>query len=66
MIAFAGGNDPAVNAIEPIGAKMPYRSHAGYVFRFIAATRAVENDGFILRSAALRLVLEAAFSDIAK
>ena len=70
--AFDGGADPAVdptdtvNATEPADAKAVYRNHARYVAEFAAATLDVANDGFILWWDALRMVLDAALSDVAK
>ncbi|MFT3929124.1 MAG: alpha/beta hydrolase domain-containing protein [Spongiibacteraceae bacterium] len=70
--AFDGGADPAVdptdtvNATEPASAKAVYRNHGNYVMRFARATKAVENQGFILKSDAIRMLIEAANSDIAK
>jgi Alpha/beta hydrolase domain len=70
--AFDGGADPAVdptdtvNATEPADAKAVYGNHARYVAQFAAATVEVANDGFILWWDALRMVLDAALSDVAK
>lgn len=70
--AFDGGADPAVdptdrvNASEPTSPKALYRSHGRYVLRFLGATLAVENEGFILKSDALKLFLDAVTSDVAK
>ena len=70
--AFDGGADPAVdpsdsvNAAEPASAKALYGSHSDYVSKFAAATKAVEKQGFILKSDATRFIDEAKRSEIAK
>ena len=70
--AFDGGADPAVdstdtvNATEPANAKAVYGNHGQYVVEFTIATLNVAHDGFIGWTDALRMIIEAAVSDIAK
>jgi len=70
--AFDGGADPAAdptdtfNAAEPANAKTLYGSHHEYVSKFIAATKAIEQQGFILKFDATKLIDEAKRSAIAK
>jgi hypothetical protein len=68
--AFDGGADPAVDPTdtytEPASPRALYRSHGRYVARFVAATRATERAGFILRADAWQLASDAAASDIAR
>jgi hypothetical protein len=70
--AFDGGADPAVdptdtvNANEPVRAKAVYGGHNDYVSRFVAATNAVQNAGFILKLDGQKLREDAGQSDIAK
>lgn len=70
--AFDGGADPAVdptdtvNANEPVSAKAVYGGHNVYVSRFVAATNAVQNAGFILKLDGQKLREDAGQSDIAK
>ena len=70
--AFDGGADPAVdptdtvNATEPASAKAVYRNHGRYVAKFTVATFRAVNAGFIQWWDALRMIFDAAASDIAK
>jgi hypothetical protein len=68
--AFDAGADPAVDPtdsfVEPESPKALYRNHGGYVSRFVAATNAAEDAGFVLPFDARRLRAQAAASDIAK
>lgn len=70
--AFDGGNDPAVdptdtvNASEPASTKAVYKTHGRYVAKFTVAALHAAHDGYIQWSDALRMIFEAATSDIAK
>jgi len=70
--AFDGGNDPAVdptdtvNASEPASAKAVYKTHGRYVARFTVPALRAAHDGFIQWSDAVRMIIDAATSDIAK
>ena len=69
--AFDGGADPAVdptdtvNATEPADAKAVYGNHGRYLGQFTLAALGVVDDGFVLWWDAVRMIVEAAFSDIA-
>jgi hypothetical protein len=70
--AFDAGADPAVdptdtvNATEPADAKAVYGSHGRYVTEFTIATLRVAGTGFVSGLDALRMILQAAFSDVAR
>ena len=69
--AFDGDADPAsdptdIYAPEPASPEAVYRNHGGYVSRFVAATNAVEDAGFILDFDARKLRKDAASSKIAQ
>lgn len=72
MVSYRSATAPAVdptdtvNATEPANAKALYRNQSVYVLRLVAATIAVQNDGFILPSDALMLAFKALGSDVAK
>ena len=65
---MADAHDPTdtVNATEPADAKAVYGSHGRYFGEFAAAALAVAGDGFVLWWDALRMIVDAALSDVAR